>query len=56
MRRRTKLVNLGTTALELAGLGAVTYGIWQIWPPAAWIFAGIAAIGMSFLLVWKGSR
>lgn len=37
------LGNLAFTALFFAGVAAVVYGIWMIYPPAAWIVAGFLA-------------
>jgi len=31
------------------GLGCVGYGIWQVYPPAAWVVVGVA-------LFWLGVR
>jgi len=32
------------TIVELAGLGLVGFGCWSIYPPAAWIYAGLATL------------
>lgn len=32
----------GSTVLELAGISAVSYGAFQVYPPAGWITAGVA--------------
>lgn len=34
----------------LGGAGALVYGIWQIYQPAAFIVAGVLAIAVSFML------
>lgn len=33
----------------VAGLAAVAYGVWSIYPPAAWIFAGLSASTVAYL-------
>ncbi len=39
-----------TTIVEVAALGLVAYGVWLIFPPAAFIFAGGSIVAVSF---WK---
>jgi hypothetical protein len=39
-----------STIVELVGFGLVTVGIWLIFPPVAFMFAGFAIVGVSF---WK---
>lgn len=40
------------TALIAAvlGIAAVVYGTWLIWPPAAWIVGGLAAVRLAVVL------
>lgn len=40
------------TALTAAVLGvsAVVYGTWLIWPPAAWVVAGLALVRLAVVL------
>ena len=37
-------------AVLLAGLGSISFGLWQIYPPACWIFLGavVAALAIAF--------
>lgn len=39
-----------TTSVEIVGLALVTFGLWLIFQPAAFIFAGGAIVGFS---AWK---
>ncbi|GEM_PF-3517199 len=39
-------------ALGLAGAAAVAYGVWQIYPPAGWIAAGLETMAG----VWLHAR
>lgn len=42
-----KAITLGFNgALVVGGIAAASYGIWQIYPPGAWVFAGVAAAWM----------
>ena len=36
-------------AVLLAGVGSISFGLWQIYPPASWIFSGavIAALAIA---------
>ena len=34
----------------LAGAGSVTYGAWQVYPPAGWIVGGIFGLVMAWLV------
>lgn len=38
-----------TSAGELVGIAAITFGIWCVFPPAAFIFGGLAVFAISFL-------
>lgn len=38
-----------TTLMELFGLALIVLGVWQIFPPAAWITAGAGLIGVGYL-------
>jgi hypothetical protein len=33
---------------QLAGASAVTFGLWQIWEPIAWVAGGAALLLVSF--------
>ena len=35
------------TALDVAGLAAIGYGLWLIWPPLALIWVGLALLAVS---------
>lgn len=41
---------LATGGLLLAGIASITFGLWQAWPPLAWVFGGlvsvVAAVGL----------
>ena len=39
-----------STIVEVVGLGLVAYGVWLVFPPAAFIFAGGAIVAVSY---WK---
>jgi len=34
----------------MAGVGLMGYGIWLAWPPLLWIFTGVAAVSLSYVL------
>ena len=38
------------TVSEVLGVAAVAYGLWLIYPPAMWIWIGVAAFGVSYAL------
>lgn len=44
--------DLVTSVLELIGLALIVAGVWQIYPPAAWIVAGV---GLA-LVGWAAGR
>lgn len=33
-----------------SGVGATGYGLWQVYPPATWVFVGIVLLGFGILL------
>jgi hypothetical protein len=35
------VTRIASLALQLAGLGGVGYGLWEIWPPLAAIIGGV---------------
>ncbi len=55
MNTKTKraLVEAGTTSLELAGAGLVVWGVAMFSLPVAVILAGLALIGLSFLITGR---
>ena len=40
-----------TTVGELVGIGAVTFGLYQMFVPAAWVFFGAT---LFFIAFWNG--
>jgi uncharacterized membrane protein len=49
-RARLSISEMAVEGLGLAGAAAVLYGVAQIYPPAAWILGGLAAIGVAIAL------
>ncbi len=50
----TERAAIVATLLELAGASAIGVGLWLIYPPAAWLWAGVAAFGAAYALeVWR---
>lgn len=45
-----------TCSLLALGLGATTYGLWQFYSPAAWIFAGVVALRASGFFTAEPTR
>lgn len=39
-----------TTVLELLAVAAVVFGVWLIYPPAAWITFGVITFGISYAM------
>jgi hypothetical protein len=35
-------------SLELAGYAAIVFGVWRIYPPAAWIVGGLGLLLLAF--------
>ena len=44
--RAFSLRDVGSTVAELAGVSAVAYGCYQIYPPAGWLAGGIALVAL----------
>jgi len=40
-------------SLALAGCGAITFGLWQAWPPLAWMFGGAVLLGTAIMAALK---
>jgi hypothetical protein len=40
--------------LLIAGVAAVGFGFWQVFPPSTWIFCGASAITYGWLLGRRG--
>ena len=41
---------IGIGVLELAGIGAIAWGIYLVYPPAVWIWLGAYALGLAYVL------
>lgn len=48
------LIGLVPDALMLAGIGAISYGVAKIYPPAGWIVVGGFAFGFGLLAARRG--
>lgn len=46
----TRLREILPDALLLVGLAIIAYGVWMIYPPAAWIVAGIGVMAYGLAL------
>lgn len=44
MKPGSTVDKLVTAAILFAGLGAIGFGLWQVYAPAAWIFGGAVAV------------
>lgn len=44
------------TVVEILGAMAIGYGIWLIYPPAAYLWIGLACYGASFVLELRRRR
>lgn len=53
MKQRSKAEMALTVALLAGGLGAIGYGLWLTFPPAAWVFGGFTSL---MIAVWPAPR
>lgn len=54
-KTKARVRSIATTLLEVVSVAAITVGVWLIYPPAAFMFAGIAGVGASFLIIRGGA-
>lgn len=55
--KRARALNLLEAVLEIGGAAAIVYGLGLVLgAPAWWIGGGVAALGLSFLMVRGGIR
>jgi hypothetical protein len=52
---RTSILDIGDL-LGAIGAGLAGYGIWLIFPPAAFIFGGIALMALAAAMAFKKAR
>lgn len=43
-------------ALFVAGIAAIAYGGYMIWPPLAWIAGGAVAVAAALLASWRNAK
>lgn len=45
-----RAMGLVSDALIVCGAGSLGWFCWQVWPPAVWLWGGVAAIGYGWRL------